>query len=202
MSKQQINFLLSKANKSYAKRKLLRAIELSKQAMELASDEYLFDSWGDLYVIYGKSLSLKGQYESDYEALDLALEALETAKKDVDYHADLCLEVGKIYLFKKDYKNAIQYFLESLDKSREYNNHFDELSALVALSQYYIENQDLKMAEQYSNDAATKLLILTASKKARIQYLQNRITLGIRQHDFDTVASDADEVLRFKSFRK
>jgi signal transduction histidine kinase len=194
MSKHQLQQLIGTAERFYLEKNFSEAINVSKRAIDLAREEYTFDAWGDLYAIYGKALSLKGHYESDYDTLDKALETIAKAKLNLDYYADLCLETGKIYLFKKDLDNALHYLLYSLKKSREYQNQIDELFALIGLSEYYIEIQDLSTAENYS-DEALNLLTEESPKKYWIEYLQNRMTLGIRQHDFEMVALNAEKVL-------
>lgn len=196
MSKHQLHKLIETAQKFYLKKNFAEVINVSKQAMKIANEKETFDDWGDLYAIYGKALSLKGHYESDYTALDEALKIIGKAKLGLSYYADLCLEMGKIYLFKKDFDNAFHYLSYSLKKSREYQNQTDELFALIGLSEYYIETQDLVTAEGYSNEALA-LLTEKSPKKYWIQYLQNKITLGIRQHDFEMVDSNAEKVLRF-----
>jgi signal transduction histidine kinase len=195
MNKYQLQNTIETIQKFYLKKNFLEAINLSKRAIVMAQEDDKFDAWGDLYTVYGKALSLKGFYESDDEALDKALEIIVKAKSNLDYHADLYLEMGKIYLFKKDFENALHYLSYSLTESREYEQQADELFALLGLSEYYIENQDLSTAESYS-EAALRLLTDKSPKKYWIEYLQNRMTLGIRQHDFEMVAVKAEKVLK------
>jgi signal transduction histidine kinase len=196
MSKHELYKLIESAQKFYSQKNFSRAINVSKRVLTLAQKDDTFDAWNELYMVYGKALSLKGFYESDYCALDEALDVITKAKSGLDYYAHLCLEMGKIYLFNSDFDNALYHLSHSLQKSRRAEHKSDELFALIGLSEYYIETQDLTTAESYT-DQALALLTEESPKKHWIEYLQNKMMLGIRRHDFDMVAVNAEKVLRF-----
>lgn len=196
MSKHQIQKLIETVLKFYSQKKIQEAISILKPAMSIVERDGTTDDFGDLCALYGKVLSLKGHYEADYDAFEEALIILKKGKQNLDYYADLCFEMGRIYLFKKDYDNAFYHLSYALEESRAKEQQGDMLAALIGLSEYYIETQDLVTAEHYSNEAFA-LLSEKSPQQYWIQYLQNKITLGIRQHDFEMVASNAEKVLKW-----
>lgn len=194
MSKQRIYTLIKLASKTYLKRDLDNALKFAMNATMLASLDDTFEDWGDLYAIYGKIKSLKGRYESSDDLLNDALESLKEAKQYFKYSPNLCLEIGKIYLFKQDFDNTLRYFNNSLTVSKEIENQSTEISALVSLADFYVETRNLEETAKYLTKAK-KLLDIHGTIDNWIYYHQISITLGIRQHNFEAVDVNSIKML-------
>ncbi|MFK7949556.1 MAG: tetratricopeptide repeat protein [Saprospiraceae bacterium] len=194
MGEQQIKSLLKLAKRAYQKRDLDNALGFSKHATELASLEENFNDWGDLYAIRGKIKGLQGHYLGNNDDLEEAIECLNTAKVFFLYTAPLCIKVGQIFLFQKKHEAAFELFKNALRASRQAKIKDDEIHALLQISEYYLETRNLPTSTKYLV-LAQQLLNNKTLIENWILYYQISMTIGIRQHNFEEVETNANKVL-------
>lgn len=198
MAMQRIISLLKLANRAFQKRDFESALEFSKHAMESASLEENFNDWGDLYAIHGKIKGLQGRYLGNQKDLEEAIVSLQKAQRFFIYNSTFCIEIGQIYQFQKKYDKALELFIKALEISQQTQVKNDEIHALLRISEYYLETRKPTESNKYLI-LAEQLLNKNTTVKNWTLYYQISITMGIRQHDFESVEPNANKILELSA---
>ena len=137
-------------------------------------------SLGDLYAIAGDNITAlkyyrqsadysKGYHNQLYYEIKVRISMLENNYDSALYYCKLIdssknnSAIGKIYLHKKDYAEALLYFIRPLAIAKKRNNIFNEMVMLDEIANNYARQNKLELALKY----AGQLLKIANSTHAR-----------------------------------
>ncbi|HQP04291.1 MAG TPA: CHAT domain-containing protein [Bacteroidales bacterium] len=132
------------------------ALRRMHEALEIAESRDLF------YPLANAYQSLGNYALSENNDADAALDYLENAyyyASEMDDRVSLSWTysyMGKAYLNKGDYENAIIYYNKSIKTSSKTGVFYGNYDAKLGLAQSYLNMQDVSNAKKYANEAYTE----------------------------------------------
>lgn len=186
--KEAIPFLelaLKKENNKYQKQRF--QFLLAQLYKITGNNEQAFQAFSNV-------LKLNPPFEMDFNAriyrAELDNEHVNSVRKELnkmlknqnnkDYLDQIYYTIGKTYLQTKDTTKAIEYFIESKQKSTR--NGFDKAVTLITLGDLYYNKQNYIMA-QPCYDEASKIITVDNENYNRVSKLAETLGELVTQHD-------------------
>ena len=121
-----------------------------KEAIRLAKEIENYELLGLVTMNLGTVYMLKfNELDSAIQMERTALTSFQKAghKKWIDY---VLVTLGDIYIRKKEYKLAVEYFHKAIQASKEVNNLFNVFFSMLSLTDHYINEQNKDSSYYYA----------------------------------------------------
>lgn len=172
-------------NLSLVKQRLYANQEVSLYYSQKAYE--IFKKYGESENIIIVLITLGVQYQLNNE-LDTSMECLKKAEalimkeKDkerlVSYIAMIQHNMGRIYEKKKDYLDAVAYYLKSMEKFERHSLEQQNVYPLKRLVEIYIELKDWVLVDEYLE----KAIAITEKHQLKYDYIRlNMIKLSVKK---------------------
>ncbi|UYW02272.1 response regulator [Flavobacterium agricola] len=145
--------LVTKAGRAYQELDTKASLRHAQNALNHAYESNDVLLLARIYNIIGLNYTEYGEYKKAEEAFLNGLRVLEN-NDDIRIKSWIETNIANLYqVYFKDYNQAIDYHLKSLENSKQLNSEYDVLLSTLNLSILYFDKLDFELGNKYLKEA-------------------------------------------------